>query len=68
MFKRLKNLYKLSKKDQKILDKLTDEQIDLIPDEGDGKAVFFGEGSEEEFKEQELEDKGLLAWYKRIGE
>jgi len=68
MFNRLKNLYKLSKKDQKVLEKLTYKQIDLIPDEGDGKAVFFGEGSEEEFKEQELEDKGLLAWYKRIGE
>lgn len=33
-----------------------------LPDKeklGDGKAVFFGEGTHEEFEEQEKEDKGL---------
>lgn len=59
MLKRLKRMYELSKKDPESLDKLTEEQIKSIPDEGDGKAVFFGEGSQEEFKELEKEDKGF---------
>ena len=49
MFQRIKRLIKLSKKDPKALEALTDEQINLIPEVGDGKAEFFGEGTEEEF-------------------
>lgn len=62
MLKRLKRLIQLSKKDPKALEKLeslTEEQIAIIPEAGDGKAVFIGPGTEEEFKEQEKEDKGL---------
>lgn len=69
MLNRIKKLWKLSKKNSEalsVLENLTQEQLDLVPDEGDGKAVFIGEGTEEEFKEQEKEDKGLSAWYKRI--
>lgn len=62
MFNRLRKLWKLTKKDQKALEKLeslNDEQITAIPDEPDGKAVFFGTPTEKEFKELEREDKGL---------
>lgn len=59
MFKRIKRMYDLSKKDPKALSNLTDEQIENLPDIGDGKAVFFGEGTEEEFKDLQEADKGL---------
>ena len=59
MFKRLKRIIELSKKDPEILSKLTEEEITSIPEIGDGKAVFFDEGYEKEFEEQEKKDKGL---------
>ena len=71
MFKRLKRLYELSKKDSEILDvydTLTPEEIKDIPNasKGDGKAVFFSEGSSEDFLDQERKDKGLSGWYERL--
>lgn len=33
---------------------------------GDGKAEFLGEGTHEEFIDQERADKGEDKWYKRI--
>ena len=71
MFKRLKRLYELSKKDSEVLDvydTLTPEEIKDIPDasKGDGKAVFLGEGSSEDFLDQERKDKGLAGWYERL--
>lgn len=62
MLQRLKRFWQLSKKDPKALEKLeklTDEEMAYIPEIGDGKAVFFSEGTEEEFKEMEKEDKGF---------
>lgn len=62
-------MWDLSKKDQRILkelEHLTPEQMAQIPEAGDGKAVFFDEGSHEEFEELLKEDKGLSGWYKRI--
>lgn len=64
MFKRLKRLYQLTKKDPKALEqlyKITEDQLKLIPYEieADGKAEFLGAGTEQEFKEQEKADKGL---------
>ncbi len=62
--KRLNKLWKLSKDvNSKVnvapegieLGKLK-EMLDV--DLGDGKAEFLGEGSEEEFKDQQNEDKG----------
>lgn len=70
MFKRIKRLITLSKKDPDALEKLealSDEQISIIPDAGDGKAEFFGPGSEQEFIEQKRRDDGTDKWYKRIG-
>lgn len=55
-------MYKLAKKDPEALQKLenlTPEQLATVPEEGDGKAVFFGEGTHEEFEELEREKKGL---------
>lgn len=66
MFKRIKRLYKLSKKDQKAVEELLDDDIDDLPDEGDGSAVFFGDGSTEEFEEMKKEDNGLKGWYDRL--
>lgn len=71
MFKRIRRIVELSRKDPEILDKyekLTPEEIADIPNasKGDGKAVFFGEGSTEEFVDQERKDKGLKGWYDRL--
>jgi len=66
MLNRFKRLWKLSKKDMKVLEKLTPEQIEEIPDAPNGKAVFFGEGTEEEYDELQKEDSGMSGWYKRI--
>lgn len=71
MFKRFRRVWELSKKDPEILDlyeTLTPEEIADIPNvsKGDGKAVFFGEGSTEEFIEQDRADKGLAGWYERL--
>lgn len=71
MYKRLKRFWQLSKKDPKaieILEKLTEEDLAFIPEAGDGKAVFFSEGTMEDFEEQKKEDSGLAKWYKRIKE
>jgi hypothetical protein len=60
MFKRIRKLWKLTKKDDKALDefmKLSDKEIMALPDEGDGKAVFFDAGYEEEFNELEHKKK-----------
>lgn len=67
MLKRIKRIIALSKKDPEILDKLTDDILVNIPEDGNGKAEFFGPGTAEEFEEQERKDKGLDKWYKRIG-
>lgn len=71
MFKRLKKLIALSKKDPKalaILESLDEEQLALVPDEelGDGKAEFIGEGTHEEFVEFQKEEEGLKPWYERL--
>lgn len=55
---RVKRIWKLSKKDKTSLDKLTNEQIDALPDE-DTRAVFISEGTHEDYEEQVKEDKGL---------
>lgn len=63
MFKRLQRFWQLTKKDPKALErleKLTEEEMSYIPEIGNGKAVFLGEGTEEEFNEQEKRDKGIF--------
>ncbi len=55
MLQRLKRAWKLSKVS-------AEEQPSLaakLEQEGDGKAEFLGEGSHEEYEEQEREKKGL---------
>lgn len=58
-FKRIKRLWKLSKKDPEALMNLTNEQINDLPDE-DQKAVWLGEGTLEEWEEQQEKDKGFF--------
>jgi len=71
MIKRIKRLLALSKKDPealKVLEGLTEDQLKAVPDviEGDGKAVFFSEGSPAEFEDQVKSDNGLKGWYDRM--
>ena len=69
MFQRLKRMWTLSKKDEqalKTLESLTPEQLAEVPDATDDKAVFFGEGTQDEFKDQQREDSGMKGWYDRI--
>lgn len=56
---RVKRIWQASKYDEELLEKQADlaEAIDAV--QGDGNAVFIGEGSHEEFEEMEKESKGL---------
>ena len=68
MFKRLKNIWKLSRMPES---SLTDEHIALLKEElrkddmlqGDGKAEFLGEGTVLEFEEQQQRDKGIFGLF-----
>ena len=67
--KRLKRLWTLSKKDPVVLKKLenlTEEQLAEVPNEGDGKALFFSQGSIDDYKEFEREESGMNGWYERL--
>lgn len=69
LIKRIKRILELSKKDPKALEaleNLTPEQLAQVPDEGDGKAVFFSEATEKDFVEFEREQTGLKGWYERL--
>lgn len=60
MFQRIKNLVSLSKAPQQAIDnavKAMQENQEMM---GDGNAVFFGEGTEEELKLQTEKDKGFI--------
>jgi hypothetical protein len=61
LINKIKRLWKLSGKDPKSLEefmKLSDKEIMELPDE-DTKAVFISEGSAEEFKDYQNENKGI---------
>lgn len=66
MLNRIKRLYKLSKKDPEALEQLTDAQINAIPNAGDGKAIFFSQGSEQEYQDLQDEESGMKKWYERL--
>lgn len=71
MIKKIKRLLELAKKDPKaleVLENLSAEQLQAVPEanEGDGKAVFFGEGTQEEFEEFQKEEQGVKPWYDRL--
>lgn len=73
MLNRIKNLWELSKlhvEHGEVNDIATGAVIPitrLVPDElGDGKAEFLGEGTEEEWIEQQREDEGSKPWYDRL--
>lgn len=63
MFKRIKRIIQLSKKDHKRIDELTDDVISSVSLEGDGKGVYLGEGTVEEFEDQQKKDKGLFGLF-----
>lgn len=69
MFKRIQKLWKLTKKDPKaleVLENLSEEQLAIVPEEGDEKAVFLSMGTEEDFIEFEKEEAGMKPWYERL--
>lgn len=62
-------MWKLANKDEKALSDfmaLSDKEIMAIPEEGDGKAVFFSEGTHEDYLEFQKEEEGMKPWYDRI--
>ncbi len=56
MFKTIKNLMRLSNISEEDIKVIVKEKENKI---GDGKAVFFGLGTEDEWKEEEKERKGF---------
>lgn len=71
MFKRIKRLYALSKKDPDalaVLESLTSEQLASVPEivEGDGQVTFLGQGSAEEYQDMLNEDNGTKSWLDRL--
>lgn len=63
MFKRIRKIWELSRRDKKIVDKLTLEEVVSIPLEGDGKGEFLGEGTKEEFEDMEKGDRGVFGLF-----
>ena len=63
MFKRIKRIIELSKRDPKLVDKLTMDEIVSIPLQGDGKAEFIPEGTQEDFEDQKKKDAGLFGLF-----
>jgi hypothetical protein len=49
-----------------VIDSLYDEKIDALPNEGDGKAVFFSEGTEEEYNDFKQEEDGTKLSFKNF--
>lgn len=69
MFNRLKQLWKLSNKDPKALEKLlaiSREEVELIPEQGDGKAVLLTEGTQEDYDEFNKERTGWDKFYEKL--
>lgn len=69
MLQRIKRMWDLSKKDPEVLktlEALTPNDLKIIPEAGDGKAEFFGAGTQEEYEEMVKEDNGMKPWYDLI--
>lgn len=71
LFKRIKNLWSLSRmhvENEYVYDieKGYVPFTRLVEDLGDGGAEFIGEGSHDEFIEQEREETGMKGWYDRL--
>ena len=65
IFQRIRNLWRLS--DAIIVEQgAKHDSITIQAVEGDGKAEFLGEGTQEEFLEQQREDAGTKPWYDRL--
>lgn len=67
MFERIRRAWKVSKYPPDKLVELAEIAKEKEKLEGDGQAVFLGEGTHEEYEELKKEDSGLKAWYRRIG-
>jgi len=65
MLARIVRAWKLSKKEPEALEQAMSVS-DTIPEIGDGGGAFLGEGTHEEFLQQQREDEGMAPWYKRL--
>lgn len=66
MFNRFKRLWALSRKDPKLFENISPEDISKLPDAPNGQAIFIPEGTQEDYEEMLKEDSGISKWYKRI--
>lgn len=68
--KRMKTLWNLSKLPEDVLQKAEDleEAIASHADEGDGGAVFFSEGTEDEYDQHIRDSSGWSKFYKKLKE
>ncbi len=66
MLNRIQKIWKMSNKPMEVIDSLYDEKIDALPNEGDGKAVFFSEGTEEEYNDFKQEEDGTKLSFKNF--
>lgn len=67
--KRIKKLWALTRKDQKAietLENLTPEQLQAMPEEGDGKAEFFGPATDKDLLDFQREEEGSRPWYELL--
>lgn len=67
LLKRIKKGYQgFSNPDVTQVFEVNEQGKGVVKEYYDGTAEFLGEGTHDEFEEQEKADKGLLPWYKRI--
>lgn len=66
MFKKIKKFLQIQNLTPSVFDSITKGKEDEIVQLGDGGAVFFGEGTTEEFEQQQKEDDGTAPWYQRL--
>lgn len=69
MLSKLRNMWALAKKDPKQLEQLLETPknvLEQIPEQGDGKAIFFSEGTEKDYEKFQNEQSGMSKWLERL--
>jgi len=59
MFKRIKKLFNINEYPKELVNTIHKDIKENSENIGDGKAVFIGSGTQEEYKKQVEEDKGF---------
>lgn len=69
MLNRIRQLWRLSNKEPEAIEKLlaiSRDEVELIPDLGDGRAEFMTDGNQEEYDEFNKERTGWNKFYDRL--